>query len=254
MSALAGRRIWVTRPCQQARTLADLLRATGAVAVQLPLLEIAPPLDAAPLEAALARLASFDLAVFVSPSALDAVFTRLASPWPARLPAAVVGPGSAARASGLGITRVIAPAERYDSEGLLAELDATLPLHAKQVLLLRGDGGREVLPQGLAARGATLTTIAAYRRLPPAFDEARITAELDAGCDGVVISSSEAAQHLFSMVGATTRERLQSLQYFAPHPRIAAALHQLGVGKVVLTAAGDTGIVDTMCRHYARMQ
>lgn len=252
MSALAGRRIWVTRPRNQADALAAQLTAAGAIAVRLPLLEIAPPLDPAPLTAALAGLDQFDLAIFVSPSALDAVFERLNTPWPAPLPAAVVGPGSAARARELGIARVIAPTERYDSEGLLAELDRVMPLAGKQALLLRGDGGREVLPQGLAARRATLTTVAAYRRLPPAFDEAHLAAELAAGCDGMVISSSEAAQHLFSAIGAVTRERLQSLQYFAPHPRIVAALQQLGVSHVTLTAAGDAGIVDAVHRHYAQ--
>ncbi|WP_018746180.1 uroporphyrinogen-III synthase [Chitiniphilus shinanonensis] len=250
-AALAGRRIWVTRPAAQADALTDALTRQGAVAVRLPLLEIAPPADPALLDAALAALDDFALAVFVSPSALDAVATRLHRPWPPTTAAAVVGPGSAERARQLGIAPVIAPPEQYDGAGLLAELDRLGGWAGRRAVLFRGDGGRDELPQGLAARGLALTTVAAYRRLPPVFDDARLRRELDAGCDGAVISSSEAAQYLFALAGDATRERLQSLLYFAPHPRIIAALAEHGAS-AVLTRAGDAGIVDTLCRHFAR--
>ncbi|MBY0444834.1 MAG: uroporphyrinogen-III synthase, partial [Burkholderiales bacterium] len=118
---LNGQRLWVTRPSQQAACLIGLLQAAGAEAVALPLLEIAPPDDPAPLLAALATLEQFDLAVFISPSALDAVFERLTQPWPASLAVAVVGPGSERRARELGVQLVISPASQFDSEGLLAE-------------------------------------------------------------------------------------------------------------------------------------
>ncbi|TJZ77465.1 uroporphyrinogen-III synthase [Chitiniphilus eburneus] len=247
---LANRRIWVTRPQAQADALVAALRAQGATAVRLPLLEIAPPADPAILDATLDDLPRAALAIFVSPSALDAVFARLDRPWPAQVTAAVVGPGSAARARALGIDRVIAPPERYDSAGLLAELDRLGGWQDRRAILFRGDGGRDDLPVGLRERGLDLTVVAAYRRLPPAFDVERLWRELAAGCDGAVISSSEAAQHLFALGGDATRERLQSLLYFAPHPRIIAALAEQGA-HAVLTQAGDAGIVDTLCRHFA---
>ncbi|UXY15871.1 uroporphyrinogen-III synthase [Chitiniphilus purpureus] len=248
---LARRRIWVTRPAGQADALCAALAAQGAEPVRLPLLQIAPAADAAPLQAALDALAGFDLAVFVSPSALDAVAAARTAPWPAGVPAAVVGPGSAARARALGIAPVIAPPAHFDSAGLLAELDTHGSWAGRRAVLFRGDGGRPDLPDGLRARGLDLTVVAAYRRLPATLTIQALDDALAAGCDAVIISSSEAAQHLFALAGEATREQLQSLVYFAPHPRIIAALAEHDVD-ARLSRAGDAGIVDSLCCHFAR--
>ncbi|KAF0812498.1 Uroporphyrinogen-III synthase [Andreprevotia sp. IGB-42] len=250
MSTLAGKHIWVTRPAGQAAALNALLQDAGALPVAMPLLRIAPPANGAPLARALAGLDAFDLAAFVSPSAIDAVFAALARPWPAWLPAAVVGPGSAARARECGIGTLISPETRFDSEGLLAE-PAMHAFTGKRIVLFRGESGRELLVEGLATMAGNLTIVPAYRRLPPQLDDAGVAAALAAGCDAIIISSSEAAQHLFAAVGATTREQLQSVHYFAPHPRIVAALTQHGARNVILSQAGDAGIVATLDSHFA---
>ncbi|GGP23921.1 uroporphyrinogen-III synthase [Silvimonas iriomotensis] len=248
---LSGQRVWVTRPAAQSAGLLTRLREAGAVPVALPLLEIAPAADPAALDAALAELAHTDLAIFVSPSAMDAVMARLGAAWPAQVPVAVVGPGSQRRAEELGMTDIISPATRFDSEGLLAE-PRMQALAGRRVVLFRGDGGRELLPDALRERGARLQVVSAYRRLPPAFDSARLGAALDAGCDGAIISSSEAAHYLFTQFEASYCKRLQSVLYFTPHPRIAAALAEHGATRVVATEAGDAGIVTSLCRHFNR--
>jgi uroporphyrinogen-III synthase len=171
---LQGLRLWVTRPSQQAVSLITLLNEAGAEAVAMPLLEIAPAADPAPLVAALAHLAQFDLAIFVSPSALDAVFEQLRQ-WPKNLPIAVVGPGSERRAKELGVEQIICPSSQFDSEGLLLE-PAMQNLQNKKIVIFRGNGGRELLPNALQERGARLTLISAYQRQPPRFDLARLNA------------------------------------------------------------------------------
>ncbi len=249
-TSLHGLRLWVTRPRNQSAPLIASLRSAGADIVALPLLEIAPPLDPAPLENTLAQLDTFDLAVFVSPSAFDAVLARLPDGWPAHLAAAVMGPGSALRAKTRGIAHIIAPTGQFDSAGLLQE-PALQNLAGKRVVLFRGDGGRDELPQTLVQRGAALTIIAAYRRLPPSFNEAHLRAELAAGCDGIIVSSSEAVQYLFRLAGGATRQQLQSVLYFAPHPRIVAALSAEGATRIELTGVGDAGITETILNHFS---
>ncbi|GGP25712.1 uroporphyrinogen-III synthase [Silvimonas amylolytica] len=248
---LSGQRVWVTRPTAQAEGLMACLREAGAQPVALPLLEIAPTADPAALDIALAELDHADLVIFVSPSAMDAVMMRRGNAWPARVPVAVVGPGSVRRAQALGMVDIISPAARFDSEGLLAE-PRMQALAGRKVLLFRGDGGRDVLPKALSDRGARLHVVSAYRRLPPAFDSARLGAELDAGCDGVIVSSSEAAHYLFTQFEASYCKRLQSVLYFTPHPRIAAALAEHGATRIVATDAGDAGIVTSLCRYFNR--
>lgn len=249
-AALAGLHIWITRPSNQAAGLIDVVAAQGAQVVALPLLEIAPPLDMTELDGVLAQLDQFDMAIFVSPSALDAVFDRLSQPWPADLPVGVMGPGSAQRAAQRKIPILIAPSSQFDSAGLLQE-PALQQIAGKKIVVFRGDGGRSTLPDTLQERGAEVRLVSSYRRLPPAFSAAELQDKLRTPCDGMVVSSSEAVQYLFSMAGDSTRQQLQSLLYFAPHPRIIEVLHAEGANKTVLTQVGDAGICASLVDYFS---
>src|SRR4051812_33154684 len=85
----------ITRPRQQAGVLADAVAALGRIPVVLPLLDIAPLEDPAPLRAALGDLGRYALVAFVSPNAIDAAFAHIVS-WPAGVSIAVVGASSRA--------------------------------------------------------------------------------------------------------------------------------------------------------------
>ncbi|QZA77668.1 uroporphyrinogen-III synthase [Deefgea tanakiae] len=245
---LSGYRIWITRPADQARYLTEAIIKNGAQTYTSPLLTISPAIDQGQLDDAIACLNQFDLAVFISPSALNAVFTKLSTPWPSDLPVAVVGPGSAKRAAELGVKHIICPATQFDGEGLLKELGAQT---GQKIVLFRGNGGRDILPAGLSAAGADVTLVTAYQRSAPTLDASEIERQLQLGCDGIVISSSEAAQHLFNWAGGETRHKLQCALYFVPHHRIAEALQANGANNIVQTEAGDDGITHSICRYFA---
>ncbi|WP_410499827.1 uroporphyrinogen-III synthase [Chitinibacter sp. S2-10] len=247
---LQGRRLWVTRPAAQAAELVLALNEQGAEVVTFPLLNIAPPPDPQALENALAQLESVDLAIFISPSAIDAVFSRLSTGWPEHVPVAVIGPGSAKRAQALGIQTLISPQTQFDSEGLLA-MPQLHNLANQRIMIFRGQGGRDLLPQALAERGAQIELVSAYQRQAPGWTAEELIAQLDQGCDGLIVSSSEAAQHLFAIGGELARHRLQSVQYFAPHPRIINALQAQGACRTALTQAGDSGITRSICLHFS---
>ncbi|QLG89232.1 uroporphyrinogen-III synthase [Chitinibacter bivalviorum] len=248
---LHGLRLWVTRPAAQAADLSLALAEQGADVVAFPLLDIAPPLDPLPLQQALARLSDYDLAIFISPSAIEAVFAVMTEPWPNSLAAAVIGPGSAKRAAELGIQQLIYPASQFDSEGLLA-MPQMQQLAGQRVVIFRGQGGRELLPHALTAAGAQVQLISAYQRLAPSWNASELLTQLAHGCDGLIVSSSEAAQHLFHLGGEQAQLKLQSVQYFAPHPRIISALQAKGALHTVLTDAGDLGITRSICQHFGQ--
>src|SRR6266478_7423599 len=77
-SPLAGKRVVITRAESQSATLAAALRAHGAEVISLPLIQILPPLDYAPLDRALRDLAKFDWLIFTSQNAVTGVSVRLA--------------------------------------------------------------------------------------------------------------------------------------------------------------------------------
>ncbi|MDR3298745.1 MAG: uroporphyrinogen-III synthase [Candidatus Accumulibacter sp.] len=249
---LQGKRILVTRPAGQAVGLAAQIAARGGEAVCFPLIDIFPPESWRDVDDAIARLEAFDLVVFVSPNAVTRGLERVLSrrSWPAGLAACAVGPGTAARLSQAGIQDVIVPRGRYDSEALLA-LD---PLRAERVagraaLILRGDGGREILAETLRARGAQVECAACYRRAPPP-DGSRVVSLLRSDAlDAVTLSSSEGLRNLTQLLDTDSRARLASLPVFVPHQRIAEEAARQGLRRVVLTGSTDSGLVIGLCTY-----
>ena len=92
--ALSGRRVLVTRHWPELMTgLASL----GAIASEVPLIELRPPSDPRPLDAALVDLGRYDWMVFTSANAVEAVSTRMAAlavAFPAGVRLASVGPAT----------------------------------------------------------------------------------------------------------------------------------------------------------------
>ncbi|WP_170976684.1 uroporphyrinogen-III synthase [Massilia sp. HP4] len=245
----------VTRPRAQADGLAQAVRASGRTAEILPLLEIGPVDEPAPLRAALARLHEHAMVVFVSPNAVDAAFSCLDG-WPPEVPLAVVGEGSRAALARHGVAAprytIHSPldAAHSDSEHLLLSLDLAA-FAGRRVLIVRGDGGRELLADALRAAGAMVEAVAAYRRSTPVLTQelaARLRALLAQPNDWI-ITSSEALRGLAGLVNALEpgseqlRSQFQQQRLVVPHARIAETAHALGLRHVTLTGSGDARIL-----------
>src|SRR5574340_434398 len=241
---LAGLRIAVTRPRDQAAPLARRIEQAGGIPLLFPLLDIESAADQAALREQVSRLAQFDLAIFISPNAVQygMAAIRAAGELPKNLKIATVGQGSAKALRELGVTKVIAPVERFDSEGLLA-LPELQNVAGWRVLILRGDGGRELLGDTLRARGATVEYAACYRRSKPQQD---VTALLEAAPDALTLTSSEALEHLWQILDDARRGRICGLPLFVPHRRIAELARRQGWRQVLLTGAGDDGLLSAL--------
>ena len=248
---LAGRRILVTRPAAQAAPLATAIAAEGGEARCFPLIDIAPATDPEPLAAFVAARATYALAVFVSPNAVEHSLPALLAvgPWPEGLTAIGVGPGTAARLADFGVVARV-PAEHFDSEGML-ELPELQPaaVVGRRVALVRGDGGRDLLASTLAERGAQVDAVACYRRLAPGRAEPLVSWLRNKAVDALTVSSSEGLRNLFALLDTENAARLTHLPCFVPHPRIAATAAELGLRRVVQTGAADAGILRAL-REY----
>lgn len=242
MLPLAGRCIVTTRPAGQATSLLGALQALGAEAINFPVIDILPA-DPEPLRQL--DLTRFALAFFVSPNAVEqACAIRPQSDWPSSLQVSTVGPGSARVLREQGWSQVIAPENGFDSEAVLAlpEFSAD-SLAGRQVLLVRGEGGRELLADTLRARGAVLEQVSVYRRACARLDPAPLFRRFRAGeLDALVFSASEGLRFFLQIAGECAQELLQALPCVAPHPRIAEALREAGAREIWLSEAGDAGI------------
>ena len=244
---LTGRTIVVTRPREQAAGLAAGIEAAGGHALLFPLLEITPVADLSAVHAVAHCLDDYALAVFVSPNAVAYAVPALLAKrnWPAALQAAAVGPGTAQALAAAGVTRCLLPAERFDSEGLLAlpELAAE-KVCGQRVVIFRGDGGRELLTDVLRERGASVERVTCYHRSGPRDGFAPLEAAWARGAlDGIVVSSSEALDYLLSGVSPAARARLQDTPLFVPHQRIAEIARQRGLTRIEQTGPADAGLL-----------
>jgi len=244
---LAGKTIVVTRPRAQAAPLAEGIAALGGEPLIFPLLEIAAAADPQPLAAAVARLADYTLAIFISPNAVDyslpAILARGA--WPAGLRPAAVGQGTVKALAAHGVSGCVAPSEHFDSEALLALPEmAAERVAGRRIAIFRGDGGRELLADTLRARGAEVDCVSCYQRSGPADGIAQLLDAWRAGrLDALTVSSSEGLRYLVDMLDAEGRSYLQKTPVFVPHARIADNARALGLSNIILTDAADAGMV-----------
>jgi len=248
----------VTRPAAQAGHLVAEIERQGGHAVLFPVLEIQDVEDSQPLRDLAQRLDAIDLAVFVSPNAVNKALTLICAqrPWPEHLPVAVMGGGSAREVARFGIRDVIAPTERHDSEALLElpQMQATA-MAGKRVVILRGDGGRELLGDTLATRGAKVEFVTCYRRGKPDRDATPIL-QLWANrqLDAITVTSSEGLRNLFEMIGSTGQAALRNTPLFATHQRIVEAGRALGLQCLVPTAAGDEGLLAGLINYFSALE
>jgi uroporphyrinogen-III synthase len=245
---LAGRGIVVTRPRELAGGLAALVERAGGRAWIFPAIEIQDPSDPSAARRALSRLDAFDLAVFASPTAARKALEQVAA-WPGRVPAFALGAGTAAALARGGV-RARAPEGRADSESLLQSPELQ-QLAGKRVVILCGEGGRELLGETLAARGAQVERAELYRRALPSADPAELLEGWAAGeVHAVTATSSEAVANLFQLVGAGGAMRLLETPLLVAHPRVAEAARRRGVRQVLVAGPSDEEMLARLVAYF----
>lgn len=261
-SPLTGLKVVVTRPARQADGLCRRLREAGAEAMRFPALEIVPP-ENAEVERALlhARWQHSDLAVFVSANAVRGARQLLGR---RHLPAggpqvACVGPATARALARAGRNADLVPEQSYDSEGLLALEALQGDLQGLQVLVIRGDGGRELLSRTLRERGARVSRVSVYRRRRPDPAPERIARvwEQSRAPDVVTATSPQILDNLLGMLpGGVARERLLASRLVVVSERMVDTVTGAGFEHAPLVAAnaGDKAVVDCLISWCAGKQ
>ena len=257
---LIGCRVLVTRSREQAGELVDLLEAQGAEAVEAPLINIVPPDDYGPLDAACERAGAFDWIVFTSANGASAFMDRLLlgsrdvrALAGARLCA--VGPGTASRLTRFGIKVDLIP-EDHSADGVVAALKAAGALKGKRVLFPKADIARDTLPEELRAAGAEVTEVVAYRT---------VTAEGDAHLDiyrqlldrrihAVTFSSASAVRAFVSIYGEDQAVDLLNHTVVATiGPVTADAAKRYGITPQVTPPTSTmTDLVEALVAHFQR--
>lgn len=200
---LQGIRVLVTRPRHQAAALTNALDAAGATVLEVPLIEIMPPADFSDLDRRLRELDAYAWLVFTSANAVDAVFDRAArigvpiSAAITKFQIAAIGASTASAVDKYGLRVAAMPEkpEAGDIAGVLGDLSGS------RVLLLQADIARDAARKSLAARGADVDAITAYRTVISTGAATALREALAAGADVITFMSASAVHAFLTLRG-----------------------------------------------------
>lgn len=250
-TSLQGMHVLVTRPADQAETLCRLLESHGASVVRLPMQAIEPTRQASAAARALQAARTAQAWIFTSANAVRHARQLDAGVWP---PCIAVGPATAAALAQLGITGVAVPAERHDSEGVLA-LPELAEVQGRRFVVVTGEGGREAIESALAARGASVERVEVYRRvaLPHAPDTLAQALE---GIGAVIVTNGESLQELTARMPATARPALLATQLVVPSRRVVEQALELGftAAPLVPEQIADAGYLRCLEQWWGAMR
>ena len=123
------------------------------------------------------------------------------------------------------------------SEGLLG-LPQLIDIAGKQLVVVRGNAGRELIKHSLSTRGATVRYVQSYKRLPLPLDGALLCQQWQlAGIRCIVATSNEILQQLFSLVPAPNQHWLLERDWILVSPRMQDSAMALGIAAQQITLA-----------------
>jgi uroporphyrinogen-III synthase len=245
---LEGLGVVITRPRAAAEVLAAALAREGALPFVFPALAIEEITVVPEMDSALDRLGQCGLAIFVSANAVEhgLAAARSKGPWPQATRVAGIGEATAQALRNSGFTQVISPQERHDSEALLA-LPELRAVKGENIIVFRGEGGRERLRDVLGTRGASVEYVECYRRVRPRTDPAALLAAWDRGeVHAVSALSAETLENFLAMIGDAGLARIATATLVVPHEAIAAHPDARRFAQVRVTSPGAQGLVNVL--------
>jgi uroporphyrinogen-III synthase len=257
-------RVIVTRPAREAAQWVQELSQQGVRAQALPLIQVGPVPELAPLQAAWRQLPDFAAVMFVSANAAEQFFaakpasasTSAFTAEGALQPRAwATGPGTTAALLRAGVAPAVldappADAAQFDSEALWVRVSHQVQAGSR-VLIVRGRDavaldatgaadtvapdaagvGRDWLAQSIEQAGARVEWVVAYQRTAPVWLAPERALAQQAASDGSVwlFSSTQAVTHLLALLPGQAWTAARAV---ATHARIAQALRNAGFGRV----------------------
>ena len=241
-AALQGWNVLVTRPEEQAQKLKELIVDAGGDAIAFPTIEVVPLEFEADNKV---DLTQYDVIIFVSRNAVNYFGDRVTPSVSGSTLLVSVGKGSAESMRSHGLRVDLQPAHSIGSEGLLM-MPQLLDMTDKKVLIVRGKGGRELLADTLAQRGAEVRYIEVYERALPSPSVMQCEQALMA--NSIVCTSVEGVKNL----GLLLQDSLKILfdkPMLVMSERIRDYAASLGFEHVVVTnTSSDSAVIDQLTK------
>lgn len=234
---LAGLGVLVTRPAHQAGNFISLLQQSGAQTFALPAIAIQPLTLSEDLRRRLQQAAHYHLIIFISANAV-----HYGLPWLHKQTGqhiAAIGEGSARALNQQGWRVDLLAESGYTSEDLLALPALQAPaITGQNILIVRGQGGREFLADSLTSRGAHVDYAEVYVRSQPQADIGWLAPLWSHGLHLVCVTSNATLENLYHML-KQYRDPLLQTTLLVPGERGYKLAQSLGFKHIIQAASAS---------------
>ena len=233
----------LTRPSADSQRLAQILENQNISQITLPIMAVVPIPEAQRLP--VPSLSDESVCIFVSANAVRFGLPELKQELDRVADTRVIAVGRKTRDT-LAMAGIEAEIpERADSEGLL-RMPALAVAERAQVVIVKGEGGRDLLVKALTARGADVTEWSCYRRVWPDVS----MRPLDAFEPGALVfqaSSGEALSRLSELLAGANKADLFQSTVIVPSERVATLARESGWCRVLRAHdASDQGFLEAL--------
>jgi uroporphyrinogen-III synthase len=227
-----------------------MIENSGGKAVRFPVIEILPGRDQKPVKQLISRLDHFDIAIFISTNAVRFALPMLHGQGsrPQRLQIAAIGSATAVALEQSGWDADLLPESTFNSEALLA-MPQFQNVSGRNIIIFRGEGGRELLGDTLVKRGAQVEYANVYRRALPDLDKKKLLQPwMQADNRAVIVTSREGLDNLITLLDAEARKRLRQTPIVVISERMLDKTHEHGIQAPVVIAkqASDEAILEAL--------
>lgn len=242
--------ILITRPNPSGEKLIQRIRSVGKIAFHAPLIKIMPGNELNLLPSKLATLTNGDRVFFLSPNAVwhaNSALYLTGRKWPDTLSYYGIGHSTASAFYQLTNLPIQLSNEGETSETLL-ELPGLQSFLGKKSLLLRGNGGRELLAATLKSRGSHIDYCECYQRQPIKYDRQTVLLQWQqANITTIIVTSGEMLHLLFNLITDEIKFWLLSRHLIVVSERLASTAYQLGYQSVkVAKSANNDDLIQAL--------
>ena len=252
---LFGKGIVITRPEAQAQSFADLLHEQGARPIPFPTIRIVPPESWERMDKAIDCLSEYQWLIFTSANGVRFFVRRLKEVnrdirHLKGIKICTIGPATAQALDELGLRVDLVP-ESFISEGVVKAFSGQ-NTKGSRILIPRAEQARDVIPEGLAALGARVDVVTAYRTVGSGKRSEELTALIDDGkVDVITFTSPSTVNHFVDIMG--TKSLPEQIKIAAIGPVTAAAAKNAGLNVDILQETYTIpGLVEAMADYFRK--
>ncbi len=244
---LVKTKVLLTRPAGDNRSLANCLAANDFAVRELPLFAIQALPETPEQRTVLMNIDLYQGVISTSKHASQILVDRLDEFWP-QLPVGIqwyaMGTASAQALQDAGLA-VKLPLAGNTSEDLLRREDLQ-QLENCRFLLAKGCGGRDLIADTLAARGATVQELELYQRFPLQHPDSLLRELLQIWQPDQIVVLSAEALHRFWSLAENIGYSLKSTCFIVPSERVANAAREYQLTVRIAPTLRDEDLLHTV--------